>query len=1199
MIAAVNTTPQSPPSTYVVAPEEKLQKLDEPTSILTRAQRAALGLSLPTNISLLAELKQSIVVDKEEKAQKDHLLSTIDGAFLEAVADLQQINAHEKKLAPTEKLTAEHVLKNTFQQVSLYDMLKLDANFRSDTIALIQFLYPDAGPCGGHLPVQSSAPQTYMVSYPPAPLTDYQSPRLTVSILGKKFSGVIVDGGSGINLMPEFTMLALSLQPTRPGPFIVTLTDQRTVYPLGIVEKVALQVQNFTFELDFVVVRIPQVEGGFPLLIGRPWLRHTKALHDWGSDSMWTSNPGGSRQSIKLEEGIDPSITQSALTIQSAADNPPTHSSDDELLEWLAATKGISCYGITVQRSCGKLEPDDLVSPGSQLSTSTKASQSSAQMFQRRFLPCPIIDISLRAPKCLKRIEGSIKKCRPLTPWVLESSLMTFALLYFIALGPAVFTGVRLTESSFINNTSMVFGQCLRALLEHQKNPKKSFQRHFQYSMLTRYLKPYMEANGRMTLIVNVSPCEKDYLDTAFVLRQVAPYSKIRVLSISSKESCEGLNDEKRNSSATESQQPTTKRRKVDGSMIKSIDVYSLAKIGKPKKDPRKKSQGRFNEVCTSRGEGADHGVNDSMEATKTIEDTLGDWKANLVTEVNHILIQAGVKNFDQISQKIVSVLDNGGYYHASEGVESRLREQLAEIMSLRTNFLKEQQHAAVLLTEVEHLKKQYKDLENHTMRLEGRNSLGANCATKQITQSNSEGQEQALRAKVLGEDMNGYFASACQKPFDAEKLVDKLRYDPEGLNDVPMEDSSARLLTVTPFKGTVCGVREEQNVVNSETDPQRSQKVCTGPSHGRAVPFCSGIEQEEGLIICEFKEDLSLDGIALPITTESQCSQSQNYLEGPGETQATCHKHFEGSVYIRQQQPQNESSQFAQVSPSLSIDLTLYKEADEEEAELAKQAVNLSPVNVGCNGPSPSLHYGEDEVQEFEKCHGNEFVVAFARVGSCNSKEDSTNQILPTSREAQCLCLGNHVIETKEKQATCHQETDYYDQQDSQIKSLEIQEASPNLHKTFDSSSGPEEVQAVLDKEIHNDLSMNRNMVAGDFTTHLGEDNQQSDKLSILGHRNDFVTLQQELVNSKTVHLASNRDSGLSEQCFNKDAKSNFQKGKLLALALMQESKEISEDDGDHVSQQVNCRSRSPSHIGILGPIGHDLELEIKSSNG
>ncbi|MCO5567865.1 hypothetical protein L7F22_021561 [Adiantum nelumboides] len=60
--------------------------------------------------------------------------------------------------------------------------------------------------------------------------------------------------------MPEFTMLALGLQPTRLAPFTVTLADQRTVYALGIVDKVPLQVQDFTFSLDFVVVRLPQCQ---------------------------------------------------------------------------------------------------------------------------------------------------------------------------------------------------------------------------------------------------------------------------------------------------------------------------------------------------------------------------------------------------------------------------------------------------------------------------------------------------------------------------------------------------------------------------------------------------------------------------------------------------------------------------------------------------------------------------------------------------------------------------------------------------------------------------------------------------------------------------------------------------------------------------------------------------------------------------
>ncbi|XVF73918.1 hypothetical protein PTKIN_Ptkin13bG0019300 [Pterospermum kingtungense] len=88
--------------------------------------------------------------------------------------------------------------------------------------------------------------------------------------------------------------------------------------------------------------------------------------------------------------------------------------------------------------------------------------------------------------------------------------------------------GARLAESNFINNTSMVFGLCLRSLLEHQKNPKKALHKHFQNSLLTRYLRDYLEGKKRMTLILTVKSGEEDYLDASYLLRQASPYMKIK-----------------------------------------------------------------------------------------------------------------------------------------------------------------------------------------------------------------------------------------------------------------------------------------------------------------------------------------------------------------------------------------------------------------------------------------------------------------------------------------------------------------------------------------------------------------------------------------------------------------------------------------------------------------------------------------------
>ncbi|XP_057865839.2 kinesin-like protein KIN-6 isoform X2 [Cryptomeria japonica] len=76
--------------------------------------------------------------------------------------------------------------------------------------------------------------------------------------------------------------------------------------------------------------------------------------------------------------------------------------------------------------------------------------------------------------------------------------------------------GIRFNESNFINNTSMVFGLCLRALLEHQKNPKRALEKHYHNS-----------------LVLNVCPGEENYVDTSFVLRQASPYVNIKFTPLS------------------------------------------------------------------------------------------------------------------------------------------------------------------------------------------------------------------------------------------------------------------------------------------------------------------------------------------------------------------------------------------------------------------------------------------------------------------------------------------------------------------------------------------------------------------------------------------------------------------------------------------------------------------------------------------
>ncbi|RLN07302.1 hypothetical protein C2845_PM11G11500 [Panicum miliaceum] len=141
--------------------------------------------------------------------------------------------------------------------------------------------------------------------------------------------------------------------------------------------------------------------------------------------------------------------------------------------------------------------------------------------------------------------------------------------------------GSRLLESNFINNTSMVFGLCLRSLLEHQKNQKKPLEKHFKNSMLTRYLRDYLEGRKKMTLILNVKPADDDYLDTSFLLRQASPYMKIKYTSL---EDSSDLVSQKR-SNASLICQENKKKRKVHKPEVlgveqkENIETDNIAKV--------------------------------------------------------------------------------------------------------------------------------------------------------------------------------------------------------------------------------------------------------------------------------------------------------------------------------------------------------------------------------------------------------------------------------------------------------------------------------------------------------------------------------------------------------------------------------------------------------------------------------------------
>ncbi|GKA45984.1 reverse transcriptase domain-containing protein [Tanacetum coccineum] len=89
----------------------------------------------------------------------------------------------------------------------------------------------------------------------------------------------LADLGASINLMPLFVWKKLLLPELTPTRMTLELANRSVAYPVGVAEDVFVKVGKFHFPDDFVVVDY-DVDPRVPLILGRPFLRTTRALID-------------------------------------------------------------------------------------------------------------------------------------------------------------------------------------------------------------------------------------------------------------------------------------------------------------------------------------------------------------------------------------------------------------------------------------------------------------------------------------------------------------------------------------------------------------------------------------------------------------------------------------------------------------------------------------------------------------------------------------------------------------------------------------------------------------------------------------------------------------------------------------------------------------------------------------------------------
>lgn len=128
---------------------------------------------------------------------------------------------------------------------------------------------------------------------------DPGSPVVQINVNGQVVKNVLIDLGAAINVMTKHTMDSLNISNIRSTPTVLQLADSSTVKPDGIVEDVIVILESWEYPADFTILSVKATLGGYPVILGRPWLATADAFIGCHSRDM-TISDGQSTKKLAL-----------------------------------------------------------------------------------------------------------------------------------------------------------------------------------------------------------------------------------------------------------------------------------------------------------------------------------------------------------------------------------------------------------------------------------------------------------------------------------------------------------------------------------------------------------------------------------------------------------------------------------------------------------------------------------------------------------------------------------------------------------------------------------------------------------------------------------------------------------------------------------------------------------------------------------
>ena len=177
---------------------------------------------------------------------------------------------------------------------------------------------------------------------------------IEIMVVDKVVPNVLVDGGSGLNILPKHTMKRLGLSLTGASPFIINMANQIPVVPLRMIKDCRISTGGEKNVVTFHVIKMHCNNDTFSILLGRPWLRISDAIVDWGRvKSSITYGPNDNRVQVYIGS-LDGWVRKE---IASSSEDEGDDKDDDKNKEALVGVVHSGGHGRIMDSESGGLDP--------------------------------------------------------------------------------------------------------------------------------------------------------------------------------------------------------------------------------------------------------------------------------------------------------------------------------------------------------------------------------------------------------------------------------------------------------------------------------------------------------------------------------------------------------------------------------------------------------------------------------------------------------------------------------------------------------------------------------------------------------------------------------------------------------------------------------------------------------------------------